>query len=148
MSNERFGYKPFFDSLAWMKKNRGREITTPIGGVMNVGLHKACVVEYKDGGQYVDFVFQSVDRQLHRERTWGSWRNKYKLGTWYELELVLGGDGQARIEAGGGTYKLILLSSGMSIFESDSIRDVYAFVKDENIKLVYLKIKWSREVLT
>ena len=145
--SERFGYAPYFDALSWMKKNRGRDVTTRVGGAMDIGIHKALVIETKTGSNYVDFVFQSTDKLLHKERCWTKHREKYKINTWYEMELISGGDGTHRIEVGNGQYKLIRLSSGVPVFDSASIRDVYAFAKKRFIKLVYLRIKWAREYI-
>jgi len=144
--SERFGYAPYFEALDWMKKNRGRDVTTTIGGVMATGMHKAVVVEYKETENFKDVIFQSTDKLLHKERTWGRGRERYKLGTMHEFELMYGGDGTHRIEAGSGDYKLIELQSGVSVFAANSIRQVYQYVADHKFKLVYLRIKWSREI--
>ena len=143
---ERYGYEPFRRALDWMKKNRGRDVTTNIGGIMGPGIHKAIVQEKIDGGNTVDFIFQSTDRLLHKERTWGKGRLRYKLDTVYEFELMYGGDGTHRIEATNGTYNLIALRSGQPVFAAESIRQVYQYVNENKFKLVYLRIKWSREI--
>lgn len=141
---ERFGYSPFFEALAWMRKNRGRDVTTAVGGLMGPGIHRAIVQEYRDSADYRDWIFRSSDKLLHKERTWGRGRERYKLGSVYELELVYGGDGSHRIEAAGDQYKLVHSASGDTVFAAASIREVYSKVKELRLKLTYLKIKWSR----
>lgn len=142
--SERYGYANYFKALAWMKKNRGRDVSTSIGGVMLAGIHKAVCYEYKQGSGFTDYIFRSSDNLLHRERVWSGGKG-YKLGTAYTFELALGGDGSHRIEAANGEYKLINLSTGSADLSSTAIKDLYQFVKEHKHKLVYLKVKWRRE---
>ena len=143
----RQGYLPFLAAQTWMKKNKGRDVSVQVGGVMQAGVHQARVVEVWQSKDWNDIIFRSVDNMLHKERCFGRSRTRYRMNGLYQFELAYATDGNCRIEAAGGTYYLLHLISGARIFESEVIKDVYAYVKEHSFKLAYLKIKWAKEML-
>ena len=141
----RQGYVPYLMAQDWMRRNKGRDVNTTIGGVMGAGCHEATAIERWQGFDFVEYIFRSSDNCLHKERCFGRSHTRFALGRTYQFELEYGGDGNCRIEAAAGGYRLLLTSSGAHLYEADNIAELYVYVKAHNFKLVYLKIKWSRE---
>jgi hypothetical protein len=141
----RQGYRPYMEAAAWMRQNKGRDVSTQIGGVMNAGIHVATVIEKWEGKDFTEFIFRSTDNLLHKERCFGRGRLRYQMGSKYKFELTYGEDGDCRIEAAGGIYRLLHLHSGSHIYEAPTMKDLYIYVKEHAFRLAYLKIKWSRE---
>lgn len=143
----RQGYASYREAAEWMRLNKGRDVSTTIGGVMGKGHHQATVVEKWDSKGYVEYIFRSTENLMHKERCFGRSITRFHLGGVYKFELDYGGDGNCRIEAAGGGYKLLHLDSSAHIYNSERIAEVFQYVKDHNFKLAYLRIKWAKEVV-
>jgi len=142
----RQGYAPLLSALAWMGKNRKVDVSRQIGGAMEPGIHTATCVEFVSAGNYTDFIFESTDGLLHKERVWSGYGSKGPaLGTKWKFELHYAGDGTHHIERGGEDYYL-MDADGKIVRTSQRIRDLYAFVKENNFKLRYLRMKWKKSL--
>ena len=145
MSAERFGFAPFREAYQWVAANRKKDVSTNIAGVAGPGIHTGTCVEFKQGKDYTDYIFQTKDKLLHKERCWKGAQTKFKLGSIYQFEIVAG-FGTHRIDISADEYSLVSLKDGRVTLTSGTIRDLYEYVKENNFKLVYNKIRWYKDL--
>lgn len=147
----RQGYRPLIEALKWLGKNRKTDVSRQIGGAMTPGIHTATCIEYISAGSYTDYIFQSTDGLFHKERVWSKEqfprRECPSLGSVWKFELHYAGDGICHIERGGSDYYLIDERDGSVLKVSEKIRDIYAFLNENKLKLKYLKMKWKKEII-
>jgi hypothetical protein len=142
----RQGYRQLNDALTWLGKHKKVNVSREIGGALGPGIHTATVIEYVNGGGYTDFVLESPDKHYHKERVWNKRTWNPPLGTKWKFELDYAGDGKHYIVRGGDKYSLIEDTYKKCVLESERIRDLYAYIRDNNLKLRYLRMKWRRAV--
>jgi len=142
----RQGYAALINALHWMGKHRKVDCSRNLGGALEVGVHKATVMERISNGQYTDYILQDKSGNVHKERIFGTYGWRPDLGTHWHFELQYAGDGNHHIERGGETYYLINGDTGIVVFSHDRIREVYGHVRNSNIKLKYLRMKWRRHL--
>jgi hypothetical protein len=143
----RQGYRPLIEALQWCGKNRKVDVSRQIGGAMEPGIHTAVCKEYVSCGNYCDYIFESSDGLQHKERVWAAYGKRGPvLGSKWKFELHYAGDGNHHIEKGGEMYYLVDGVAGKVVTESSRISGLYAYVKEHNIKLRYLRMKWKKEL--
>ena len=143
----RQGYRPLLEALEFMNKNRKVDCSRSLGGAMEAGIHTAKVVEYTNGIGYVDYILIDKDGNSHKERIFSDRIWKPGPDSVWQFELHYAGDGYHHIERGGDTYYLINGNEGKVVQESDSIRELYTYLRGHSLKLKYLRMKWRREII-
>ena len=142
----RTGYKPFIQALAWIRSQKGRDLTQALGGVMGPGRHKVTIMEVIGNTTYEEVLMKNTDQQVHKERCYGRARGFYFLGKKYKITLDYSKEGEYRIESKQGVYELVHMLSGRAIFRSDRIVHIYDKIRANKYKLRYLRVVWADQI--
>lgn len=128
-------FSPQRHAMEWMKKNKRRDMTKVLGGVMDDGLQKDCVViEMHKGGNYTDYIFRNKDKQEYKQRCWGNYQGFYKLGATYDI-IILTRVGDVRIEGAEGRFSLVSIKDNTVQLTSKRIGDLYAYARNNKLKM-------------
>lgn len=142
---QRTGYVMLRDALEFMGTATTRDMSTKVGGVMEPGKHQRCeCIEIYHNGNVKDYIFRSPDGLEFKQRVFND-KHRYKLEAKYNL-VIKAGFGDASISTGADGRYALTNKYGTLLHSSYKVGDLYGYIKENNLKLIYNSIVYSEEV--